>query len=174
MTRGDFVSYMTSRIFPTTQLALHPNRLPINASSASSFSAPPLLLLLGQTAQGPLPGAQDVLEDHAAGELLAKHGLREVNDQLEQGMWQIARRLGGNSQGRQSRAHIGLRRGSEHAGLADLRHVGGHEARLDALDEDAVLLVLRLQVVAEFVDKGLQKSRGINKNFNVKRAFTSP
>lgn len=116
-----------------------------------------LLLLLSQAPQGPLPGAQYVLQDHVAGELLPQHRLRKVNHQLEQGMGQVARRLAGNTQSGQGGAHIRLRRGSEHAGLADLRHVGGHKARLHALDEDAMLLVLGLQIVAELVDKGLQK-----------------
>lgn len=56
------------------------------------------LLLLGQAAQGALPGAQDVLQHEVAGELVAKDRLREVNDQLEQGVGQVSCRLGGNAQ----------------------------------------------------------------------------
>lgn len=68
----------------------------------------------------------------------------------------VARGVVLDADGAQCAAHVLARRWRHPCRLLDLAHFGGHVAGSQALHNDAVLLVLRCQVSAEFGDEHLR------------------
>lgn len=92
-----------------------------------------------------------------------------MDDQLKQCVWQVSSCLVGIAECRQCRLYIRFRGGRKHARLTYLGHVGGHKARLHTLYNNALLSILRLQIIAQLVDECL----GITGNKCVRNIITS-